>query len=486
MIDSLKTTLVSGEGQLKALLIGINRYSESNPLSYCVQDAESLEEILSDNKYTTNDKENIRLMTDNSQELDKPIRSNIINNMVSLSKTAQPTDTILFFYAGHGMEINNEGFILPSDFRQETGVKSGISFRELKEEFISSKARFKILLFDACHSGSVRGRAESGIMTEGFFRSLFPAPKGFAVVSSCNQQQFSYEWKEKGHGVFSYYLLEGLKGYADENHDGFVDLSELHHYLTRLVQEWAFHNGKVQTPVIEANFSGLLPLTKAVATYQTVKTTSAASSNIGRAVLGTRTEAVKIRDYEVDFGVRARVEESFRVDMERINAALLKCFKPSQLNEEDNRINFPVGFMRLERIEDQGNSVYRFRVAMSLDCSSKHQAISESILNTLDDFEQIWFGIGFVLEKCKFDMDKLKLICDSKGYNVVKFQTKAPQKLVAEVENWISKSLAVTFINDSEATVWMEPSFGALPSNFYSVLNPNNFLEIFKPALVSE
>jgi hypothetical protein len=51
---------VKGNGQLKALLIGINKYSESNPLAYCVQDAESLAEILSDPTYTANSKENIR------------------------------------------------------------------------------------------------------------------------------------------------------------------------------------------------------------------------------------------------------------------------------------------------------------------------------------------------------------------------------------------------------------------------------------------
>jgi hypothetical protein len=421
-------------------------------------------------------------MTDNSKELDKPIRSNIINNMVSLSKTAQPTDTILFFYAGHGLEINTDGFILPSDFRQETGAKGGISFKEIKEEFINSKARFKVLLFDACHSGSVRGRDESGIMTEGFFRSLFPAPKGFAVVSSCNQQEFSYEWKEKGHGVFSYYLLEGLKGYADENRDGFVDLSELHHYLTPLVQEWAFHHAKVQTPVIEAKFSGLLPLTKA-ATLQTVKTTPVASSSVTRAFLVTRIEEVKMTDYEE---AGERIENSLREDMQKVNAALLKSFKPSQLNEENDKITFPVGFMQLEKREDQGRYVCEFRIRMSLDYSSKYRSVSESILDTLDDFGGFWYLLGFELKKCKFNMDELKLICDSKGYIVRKFQTKTPQRFIAEVENWISKSLAVTFINDEDAIVCIEPSVGALPVSFYSVLNPKNLLEIFGPAVVSQ
>jgi hypothetical protein len=483
MIDSLKTTLVSGTGQLKALLIGINKYSESNPLSYCVQDAESLAEILSDPTYTTNNKENIRLMTDNSGELDKPIRSNIINNMVSLSKAAQPTDTILLFYAGHGMEINNEGFIIPSDFREEAGSKGAISFGEIKEELVNSEARFKVLLFDACHSGSVRGRAESGKMTEGFFRSLFPPPKGFAVISSCKQQEFSHEWEEKGHGVFSFYLLDGLKGNADENHDGFVDLSELHHYLTPLVQAWAFHNGKVQTPAFEANFAGLLTLTKA-GTTETVKTAPTAGNNVTFTNLVTRIESVKITDYES--GAGEWIENSFREDMQRLNAALLKYFKPSQFSEKNDRITFPLGLMQLEREEDFGDYSYRFKVRMVLDCHPKYRLVAESILSTLGTFDKFWYEIAFGLENCKFDMDGLKQICDSKGYLVQKFQTKAPQKLVAEVENWISNSVTVTLTNDEHAMVSIKPSVGYLPVGFYSVLNPTNFLEIFKPALVSQ
>jgi hypothetical protein len=483
MIDSLKVTLVEGVGQLKALSIGINRYSESGSLSCCVQDAESLAEILSNSEYGANDKKNIRLMTDKSEELEKPTRTNIINNILSLSKTAQPTDTILFFFAGHGMEIDGEGFVLPSDFRQEAGAKGGISFKEIKDELTGSKAGFKVLLFDACHSGSVKGRAETGKMTDGFYRSLFPAPKGFAVVSSCSQQEYSYEWAEKGHGVFSYYLLQGLEGNADENHDGFVDLSELHHYLTPLVQNWAFQNSKVQTPVIEANFSGLLPLTKA-ATLEAAKPIPAASSSISRTILVTETEEVKIRDYE--FGAGERIEKSLRESMHRVNAALLNNFKPSQLNEENGNITFPAGFMQLIKKEDEANGVVRLRVRMSLDCTSTHLGVSESILGTLDDYERFWYGIGFEMEKCRFDMDELKLICDNKGYTVEKFQTRAPQSLVAKVENWISKSLTLEFINDEVAIAGIEPVTGSLPVNFYSVLNPKNFLEIFGPALVSQ
>lgn len=44
----------------------------------------------------------------------------------------------------------------------------------------------------------------------------------------------------------------------------------------------------------------------------------------------------------------------------------------------------------------------------------------------------------------------------------------------------------MTFTNDEQAITWIAPSDGALPLNFYSVINPKNFFEIFKPAIVSQ
>jgi len=259
-----------GIGQLKALLVGINQYMDSNNLSYCVQDAISLQRILSDNKHGMNEENNIRLMIDDSDVYNKPTRNNILNNLRSLSKNAQSDDIILFFFAGHGMEIQGEGFILPSDFRQEAGAQGSISIKSIKDELMTSKAKFKLIFFDACHSGSINGRAETGKMTEDFYKSLFPAPEGFVILSSCKEQEYSYEYPEKEHGVFTFFVLSGLEGDADENSDGYVDVLELHHHITPKVQQWAFQNDKVQTPVIDANFSGTLMLTKAVSEIQKV------------------------------------------------------------------------------------------------------------------------------------------------------------------------------------------------------------------------
>lgn len=468
-------------GQLKALIIGVNRYLESNPLSYCVNDAKSIAEILSNSKYSLCDKRNIRLMTDDSGELDRPIRSNILNNISSLSKAAQPVDTVLFFFAGHGDEIENEAFIMPSDFRHEAGKKAGISIDDIKQDLVNSNARFKILLFDACHSGSVKDRAETGKMSQVFYNSLFPDTEGFAVVSACSQDENSHEWPREEHGVFTYYLLQGLEGQADKNLDGFVNLNELYSFITPKVQEWAFQNGTVQTPVIKANFKGLLLLTKAT-DVKTEKPAPVIESNVNFVELVTETETMKQNEYEM--GLEKATENLFDEHMERISADLLEFFKPSDMGEKNDTISFPNGYIQLEEVTDDMLNVHEMRIRLHLESKGNSDLI-EKILFKLDDYRDFWNGIGFEFAKCVYDMDKLKAICENKGFEREKFKIKPPQTLTVTVRNWLSRPLHTTFVDGENAFAAINANT-TLPQDFYSILNPKNILEVFGSALITK
>ena len=467
-----------GLGQLKALLVGVNRYLESNRLSYCVQDALSLQEILSDSKYGMNERDNIKLMVDDSDELNKPTRNNILNNIQSLSRNAQIDDAILLFFAGHGMEIDNQGFILPSDFRQETGTQGGIAIRSIKEELVHSKAKFKLMFLDACHSGSVKGRAETGKMTGNFYNSLFPAPEGFAIFSSSKEQEYSYEWPEKEHGVFTFFLLEGLKGSGDENADGFVDILELHHYVMPQVQQWAFQNEKVQTPVIDANFSGILALTKAATVSAVTQTTVTGESDVISIILATEFKEMKLREYELGYG--EEVEDSLREDIQKICGDLLLEFKPSKLVQLDDKTDFPAGYLELVKVTNEYRDLAKFRIEVHLDYSKKYREVTERIMNRLDNYRDFWSGIGFQIEGLNCDMDKLSEICLTKNYSIQKFQKKAPQKLTVKIGSWTDQDLIFTFIADDGLFIGVEPHYSsALSKDFYTLLNPKNILEVF-------
>ena len=470
-----------GLSQLKAIIIGVNNYLESNPLAYCINDANALASLLSNGAYTINDKKNIKLMTDESGELDKPIRSNILNNLSSLSKSAQPTDTVLFFFAGHGDEIENEAFIMPSDFRREAGKRAGISINDIKKELVESKARLKILLFDACHSGSIKDRAETGKMSATFYNALLPSAEGFAVASACSQDENSHEWDKEKHGVFTYYLLQGLEGQADMNFDGLVDLSELYSFITPQVQEWAFQNNTVQTPVIKSNYKGLIYLTKAE-TQNKATPIAAVQPNFSHVELVSETEQLKQNEYEA--GMEKETVERLNDYMAKISADLLDFYEPSDLTQDGDTVLFPDGYLRLETETDEMLNSVKMLIRFYLSSKLKIDTF-EKILTKLDDYKDLWHGIGTEFTKCKYDLNKLKSICENKGFEKETFKIRPVISLTVTVSNWLSKTVHVTFVQDENAFVGITANT-TLPQDFYAVLNPKNILDVIGQALVSK
>ena len=51
------------------------------------------------------------------------------------------------------------------------------------------------------------------------------------------KEEVSEEREDLGHGVFTYYLLEGLRGSADMDHDGIITVDEAYGYVSKKVPE---------------------------------------------------------------------------------------------------------------------------------------------------------------------------------------------------------------------------------------------------------
>ena len=69
-----------------------------------------------------------------------------------------------------------------------------------------------------------------------------------ATLYACRLGQRAYEWEEKEHGVFSYYLLEGLNGKAAAP-NGEVTINSLATYTQKHVNRWAMlYRGEEQQP----------------------------------------------------------------------------------------------------------------------------------------------------------------------------------------------------------------------------------------------
>lgn len=104
-------------------------------------------------------------------------------------------------------------------------------------------------------------RTRSGQVDDLFLERLTRS-KGRAIVTASRSNEVSIELNDLGHGVFTYYLVQGLKGAADLNRDGLVTLQELYEYVEQEVSRKARSVGGNQHPVMKGELEGALPLVK--------------------------------------------------------------------------------------------------------------------------------------------------------------------------------------------------------------------------------
>jgi hypothetical protein len=147
-------------------------------------------------------------------------------------------------------------YLLPADSRHNILSDSAIPLKWVKETLDKSLARKKFMIIDACHSGSTIGRSKSIPMSRSFHNEMFSEAEGFAIMSSCKIGQNSYEYPEKNHGVFSYYLLEGLRGAADNDGDCIITVPDANNYVSKKLREWSISTGLEQNPTFSYKVSG--------------------------------------------------------------------------------------------------------------------------------------------------------------------------------------------------------------------------------------
>lgn len=248
--------------QIWAVVVGISEYeNEEMNLQYADDDARSIYEFLSSPNGGGLDEEHIVLLTD-----EQATRANIIKALTDKFYRAFETDMVMLFIASHGQPdpVGNEVYFLGHDTDQNNLSGTGISQIDIEKIFSRSKAGKKLWVADACHSGgagfSVGTRGSpSAAMINKLLIQMVLASDGMAMLTASSSSEFSQEdvkWGG-GHGVFSHYFLKGIKGKADKNDNGIVQIRELYEYIYRNVS--ADTNGQ-QHPELKGNFDNDLPI----------------------------------------------------------------------------------------------------------------------------------------------------------------------------------------------------------------------------------
>ena len=160
---------------------------------------------------------------------------------------------VIFYYAGHGIpdESSKSAYLLPVD-GFGTDVSSGYSLDKLYAELGSKPAKSVIVLLDACFSGANRDGKMLTSARGVAIKVKQNTPQGNIVVFSAAQgNQTAYPYKEKGHGLFTYYILKKLK-----ETKGKISLGELSEYVTTEVRKRSLiTNSKLQNPTTSPSSS---------------------------------------------------------------------------------------------------------------------------------------------------------------------------------------------------------------------------------------
>jgi WD40 repeat protein len=254
-----------GPGRRIALIVGISRYSNSKiNLKYADEDAKALYQLLTNPALgpAAFQPENVRLLLD-----EKATAAAINTGLRDFLQKARENDFVLFFFAGHGAPDPNrllDTYLLAHDTDPDNIAGTGLLMTHVREAIAQIPARDVLILADACHSAGIaaipgmRDIKENPIH-EAFREKLLHASGGLAILAASESAQGSLENEKWGkHGVFTYFLLQGLQGAADENHDGIVDLGEIMEYVRDHVRAATQSN---QIPAIgPTSFDRQMPL----------------------------------------------------------------------------------------------------------------------------------------------------------------------------------------------------------------------------------
>ena len=226
------------------MIIGVGGYESTAvpKLRYPVADADAIyQTLIASGGFK---KENILLLTDKTER--KPTLRNIKWALGTfLARSAHKDDLVVIYFAGHGAsEVDQRGverdglskYLVPSDADPDDLYSSALPMDEMQNVLSRIEAERITVFLDACYSGAAGGRTFASTKTravnvDDIFLERLTRSKGRAIVTASRPSEVSVELPELGHGLFTYYLVRGLQGYADLNRDGIVSLQELYEYL---------------------------------------------------------------------------------------------------------------------------------------------------------------------------------------------------------------------------------------------------------------
>lgn len=244
---SFDATRKADEPHLYILSVGIDKYRDTGiTLKYAAKDARDFIARLPQKARSIYKPENIHLITLANEQAGK---QNILKTINDLAVRVKHGDGFVFFNASHGVLLQNQYYIVTSDFNGDLGnADSLISSNEIVEISKKIKSLSQLFIFDTCHAGGV-DNIVSGLYDARM--SVLAKKMGLHIFASAGSVQTAMDGY-RGNGLYTHTLLQGMEGAGgvDIDKNGTVTVKDLGQYSKEKTTELSTRLGHPQTPLI--------------------------------------------------------------------------------------------------------------------------------------------------------------------------------------------------------------------------------------------
>ena len=251
-----KVALVAAQksvaGDSYAIVFGVSNYPGLTPLKYADKDAALFRDFLGTPAGGNVKPENIFYRTNENA---KAADFNVDAYIWLKRKALKEGDRLYIYFSGHGDAMNEDNyFLLPYDCTPNNDINNylatgRIEMYHVKTLFIKpliSKKVEVLLIVDACRTNDLPGGQQGQQNFVNYVQSITEQKEGEIIMLSTGAGQQAIESPKigNGHGLFTWYLIAGLSGDADNegdaaDHDGKVSLAEITSYVKNHVRKEA-------------------------------------------------------------------------------------------------------------------------------------------------------------------------------------------------------------------------------------------------------
>ncbi|MBI3564244.1 MAG: caspase family protein [Elusimicrobia bacterium] len=237
-VDALPSRRAARDPKAYAIVIGIEKYRQKLPAAeFAAADARAMSAYLT--KVMGYPEENVVTLVDDQaakSDFEKYFDKWLPNNV-------EPGSTVMVYYSGHGAPNPRtaDAYLVPYDGDPTFLEETGYPLKRMYAALAKLPAKKVLVALDSCFSGaggrSVIAKGSRPLVVD--IRRDLALPKNMSVLAASADDETSSTYDEKGHGLFTYFVLKGIRDENALRSDGSLDVRGLYGYVKEQVRRVA-------------------------------------------------------------------------------------------------------------------------------------------------------------------------------------------------------------------------------------------------------